>query len=99
LYINIIKKDSFVSYISFSRVKLLKDDGKKLKIIFFNILKILKYIVFILVIISLARSQKGRAFERSTDKGIDIMIALDTSTSMRSLDFKPLNRIESAKSY
>ncbi|MDR3253466.1 MAG: VWA domain-containing protein, partial [Endomicrobium sp.] len=91
------KKDSFVSYISFSRVKLLKDDEKKLKIIFLNILKILKYIVFILVIISLARPQKGKTFEQSGDKGIDIMIALDTSTSMRSLDFKPLNRMESAK--
>jgi Ca-activated chloride channel family protein len=97
VYINIIKKNSFNSYINFPRVNLLKNGDPEFKIILLNILKILRYVPLILIIIALARPQMGKTFEQSSDQGIDIMIALDTSTSMRSLDFRPLNRMEAAK--
>ncbi|MDR3256525.1 MAG: VWA domain-containing protein [Endomicrobium sp.] len=97
LYINIIKKKSFNSYISFSRVNLLKGNIPKFKTTLLNILKNFKYIFLILIIVALARPQSGKTFEQSNEQGIDIMVALDTSTSMSSLDFKPLNRMEAAK--
>jgi Ca-activated chloride channel family protein len=47
-------------------------------------------------LIALSRPQKGKTFEISNDQGIDIMIAIDTSSSMQSVDFRP-NRLEAAK--
>lgn len=96
-YMNIINKKAFKSYISFSRVNLLENNGARFKENLLNLLKILKYLVLILIIIAIARPQEGKVFEQSNDQGIDIIIALDTSTSMCSIDFKPLNRMEVAK--
>jgi Ca-activated chloride channel family protein len=63
----------------------------------FKGLNLLKYIAILLAIIAFARPQKGNVYEYSNDQGIDIIMALDTSSSMRSLDFRPLNRMEAAK--
>lgn len=49
------------------------------------------------MIIALARPQQGLITSESSARGIDIMMCLDTSTSMRALDFKPKNRLEAAK--
>jgi Ca-activated chloride channel family protein len=97
LYINVINKKSFKSYISFSRVDFLKSNRSKLKETLLNILKLLKYIAIILIIVAIARPQQGKEFDQSNDYGIDIVITLDTSTSMSSIDFRPLNRMEAAK--
>lgn len=48
------------------------------------------------VIIALARPQTGYSTRNVTTEGIDIMLALDISSSMYAIDFKP-NRITSAK--
>jgi len=50
-----------------------------------------------LLIIALARPQKGTSEEEVTSEGVDIMLVLDVSYSMRSLDFQPKNRIFVAK--
>jgi Ca-activated chloride channel family protein len=97
LYINFWDKNFFNPIVIFSQVKLLKVDGLGLKEKLFKLLNILKYIAVLLIILALARPQKGNVYEQSNDQGIDIIIALDTSTSMRSLDFRPLTRIEAAK--
>ncbi|MCA6070432.1 MAG: VWA domain-containing protein [Endomicrobium sp.] len=96
-YRNIINKKAFKPYISFSRINLLENNGARFKENLLNLLKILKYLALILIIIAVARPQRGKVFEQSNDQGIDIIMALDTSTSMRSIDFKPLNRMEVAK--
>ncbi|MCD6233488.1 MAG: VWA domain-containing protein [Candidatus Marinimicrobia bacterium] len=57
---------------------------------------ILKYAAFILMIVALARPQRGNVTRELTQPGIDIMITLDISGSMRAVDFKP-NRLEAAK--
>lgn len=46
--------------------------------------------------IALARPQAGTRAEQVTTLGIDVVVVLDRSGSMRALDFKP-NRLESAK--
>jgi Ca-activated chloride channel family protein len=97
VYISIIKKNSFKPCISFSRVNLLKNNDPKFKKVILNILKVLKCVSLILIVIALAKPQEGKTFEHSSDQGIDIIVALDTSTSMRSLDFSLLNRMETAK--
>lgn len=50
-----------------------------------------------LVVIALARPQAGIKGEEVLSEGIDIVLAIDISGSMKAEDFKPLNRIHVAK--
>jgi Ca-activated chloride channel family protein len=50
-----------------------------------------------LLAIALARPQKGTSEEEVTTEGVDIMLVLDVSFSMTSLDFQPKNRLFVAK--
>lgn len=51
---------------------------------------------FVLLVIILARPQTSNSWKNETVEGIDIMLAMDVSTSMLTEDLKP-NRIEAAK--
>lgn len=65
------------------------------------ILPILRGLALVLLIIALARPQLGVQKERVTEDGIDIMLAVDVSTSMLAEDFtinnKRYNRLEIVK--
>lgn len=56
----------------------------------------LRIVTFVLVVIVLARPQTHNSWGSRTVEGIDIMLAMDVSTSMLAEDLKP-NRIEAAK--
>jgi Ca-activated chloride channel homolog len=58
---------------------------------------LLRLIAVTLLIIAVARPQKGLRSEELTTKATDIMICLDASRSMLIIDFKPENRFEVAK--
>lgn len=49
------------------------------------------------LIVALARPQFGVSREEIKTKGIDIVLVLDTSGSMKAIDFKPKNRLYVAK--
>ncbi len=51
-----------------------------------------------LIVIALARPQKGIGRDQQTTEGVDIVIALDVSGSMAAQDFQPDNRLAVAKS-
>lgn len=57
----------------------------------------LRLLTFVLVVVVLARPQTRNNWGSRTVEGIDIMLAMDVSTSMLAEDLKP-NRIEAAKS-
>jgi Ca-activated chloride channel family protein len=57
---------------------------------------VLRCIVLAALIIAMARPRSSEQFERVDTEGIDIMFALDISTSMLARDFKP-DRIGAAK--
>ena len=57
----------------------------------------LRMLTFVLVVLALARPQTHSSWGQRTTEGIDIMLAMDVSTSMLAQDLKP-NRIEAAKS-
>jgi len=57
---------------------------------------LLRLAVFVLLILVLARPQTSNSWKNETMEGIDIMLAMDVSTSMLAEDLKP-NRIEAAK--
>ena len=72
-------------------------DFRSLKSKFFFVLFLLRIVTIIFIIISLARPQTQDVSEDSLKReGIDIMIAMDISSSMLAEDFKP-NRLEAAK--
>ena len=57
----------------------------------------LRCITLVLVVIVLCRPQTRNAWDEQSVEGIDIMLAMDVSTSMLAEDLKP-NRMEAAKS-
>ena len=57
---------------------------------------LLRLAVFTLLVLVLARPQTQNSWKNETMEGIDIMLAMDVSTSMLAEDLKP-NRIEAAK--
>ncbi len=61
------------------------------------VLRILRGTAIILLILAAARPQSGEIKEIVYSEGIDIILALDISGSMKALDFQPLNRLEVAK--
>lgn len=81
--------------ITFSSIKpilhLAGNDKWKINIIYY-----LKIVGIALLIIALARPQKVNTEKVFSTEGIDIVLALDISTSMLAVDFKP-NRLEAAK--
>jgi len=82
--------------IHFSRVDLLKKVAGHSSLIRFLPI-VLRSLVIILLIITLARPRIANKKQEITGKGIDIMLVIDVSGSMKAIDFKPVNRLESAK--
>lgn len=60
------------------------------------ILPAFRLVTLALLLVALARPQTSYDEEKQTTEGIDIVIAVDVSTSMLSKDFEP-NRLEAAK--
>lgn len=61
-----------------------------------NLPMVLRLIAFTLVVCALARPQTHNSWNERTTEGIDIMLAMDVSTSMLAEDLSP-NRMEAAK--
>jgi Ca-activated chloride channel family protein len=57
----------------------------------------LRFVAVGLGVVALARPQFGERKEKLLGEGIDIMLAMDVSESMRAEDFKPLNRLHVAR--
>jgi len=57
---------------------------------------ILRCVAFAMIVMAMARPQTHNAWDERNVEGIDIMLAMDVSTSMLAEDLKP-NRIEAAK--
>lgn len=57
---------------------------------------LLRVVAFVMLVIVLARPQTQNSWKNKTVEGIDIMLAIDVSTSMLAEDLKP-NRLEAAK--
>ena len=58
---------------------------------------ILRNVALASLVIALARPRSGAHVETQTSEGINIVLAIDLSSSMLALDFRPANRIEVAK--
>jgi Ca-activated chloride channel homolog len=70
--------------------------NKPFRFYFSQFLVIVRFAVFTLIILVLARPQSANEWEISSAEGIDISLCMDVSGSMKAMDFKP-NRLEAAK--
>lgn len=56
-----------------------------------------RVVALTLVVFALARPQAGSGSESVITEGIDVVLAIDVSASMKAEDFKPQNRLSAAK--
>lgn len=94
---NVFLKKRGERFIFYSSKQLLKDSDKSLKAFFIKNLFYIKLIPLVLMIGALAKPQILNYYNIERKMGIDILISLDISGSMASIDFKPKNRLEVAK--
>ena len=66
------------------------------KVTLMPLIMLLRVLTFTMVVLVLARPQTQNSWASKTVEGIDIMLAMDVSTSMLAEDLRP-NRIEAAK--
>lgn len=64
---------------------------------FSRLLPVLRALVLLLLVLALARPRFGEREVEVTSEGLDIVLAIDVSGSMRAEDFQPHNRLHVAK--
>ena len=70
---------------------------RSLRVRLIHLPMVLRCVSYALIVCAMARPQTHNSWDNRTVEGIDIMLAMDVSTSMLAEDLKP-NRIEAAKS-
>jgi len=84
-------------FILFSFISLFEESDNKLKKYLFKSIFPLELLSLFFFIIAFTRPQLINKYNYEKIKGIDIMLTLDISGSMASMDFDPYNRLELAK--
>src|SRR5688572_18625789 len=77
--------DSIPAALGFSAVGWLPARGKDRTRV---VLGLLQTVGFLFLVLALARPQKGMREDELSGRGVDIVLALDVSTSMRAEDFQ-----------
>ncbi len=98
IYLQWKRKRSATPAIRIGELESAREMPKTLSVKLLPSLKVLRFIVISLLIVALARPQLSQSQERRFAEGIDILLALDISESMRAEDVKDANRLETAKS-
>ncbi|MBI1976839.1 MAG: VWA domain-containing protein [Candidatus Omnitrophica bacterium] len=82
----------------FSSLLLLRERGEnRFLSSFYGTMLGLRFVILALLILAMARPQSGLSAAEITAEGIDMMMALDISGSMKALDFQPHDRLKVAK--
>lgn len=81
----------------YSDISILKRLGNSAKQRLRHVLFLLRILSITLIILALARPQSSSKESEVSTEGVDIVLAIDVSTSMLAEDFKPNNRLEAAK--
>ena len=92
----IMKRKNSEAALQFSDARVYAHTPRSYKNYLLHVPFVLRIIALILIILVLARPQTTDSWQNSEIEGIDIMLAMDVSTSMLAEDLKP-NRLEAAK--
>ena len=93
IYLELKKRRSAIVFSDITFLKTSSMRGKLMQ----HVPMFLNVLMLGFLIIGLARPQQGRVYEEIETRGVDIMLCLDISTSMRAEDFQPKNRLYVAK--
>jgi Ca-activated chloride channel family protein len=97
LYMYFIRRKGRQTPIRFSDIRLLANVKPTARVRQRHVTVLLRSLALALIIVAAARPQSGTVIHEISAEGIDIMLVLDTSTSMKAEDFKPQNRLVVAK--
>ena len=97
IWVYIARERKSQAAVRFSDLSLIKKLPTSALVRFRHIVFALRIAGLALLTVALARPQLGRSDSEVTTEGVDIMLILDVSESMRALDFKPDNRLAVAK--
>ena len=81
----LFKRNGNISAIKISSLHLFGEQKESKKLLILKLINLFAYIVFVL---SLARPQYGNKQKKINDSGRDLVVVVDTSGSMKALDFK-----------
>lgn len=83
--------------VAFSSLQLIEGTGLRAPWWKRNGMWLLRFATLAIIVVALARPQTGRSEHSVETEGIDIVLVLDISGSMKAQDFKPKNRLTVAK--
>ena len=83
--------------LKFSSIQLVRQTGAKKPVRARFFLALMRLVSLLLLVAAIARPQTSSGEEKTTEHVVDIVIALDISGSMATLDFNPDNRLTAAK--
>lgn len=83
--------------IKYSDLKIVRRAGRSTRQRYRFLLTAFRMLAVLLFVVALARPRSGTEYTEVTSEGIDIMLAIDVSSSMQAEDFKPHNRLYVAK--
>jgi Ca-activated chloride channel family protein len=83
--------------IKYSDVRIVRRAARTRRQKYRSMLPVLRALAIALFVVAFARPRSGTEIREVTSEGIDIMIALDVSSSMQAEDFKPYHRLYVAK--
>lgn len=93
----LLNKISREAVLKFSSIQLVRQAGAKRVSLARSFPAMVRLLALTLLILALARPQTGTGEEKTTEHVVDIMMSLDISGSMATLDFHPDNRLVAAK--
>lgn len=97
LYYHLRRKRFKSATIKYSDVRIVRRGGRTHRQRYRFMLTVLRIMAVALFFVAFARPRSGTEYTSVTSEGIDIMLALDVSSSMQAEDFKPHNRLYVAK--
>ena len=97
IYLHVRQRKPRSITLRYSHLGIVKAAAKSRWNLYRRLLLALRMLFILFLILALARPQSGSKEEEVTTEGIDIILALDISSSMLAEDFKPKNRLEVAK--
>lgn len=92
----ILKRKKNDAALQISDARVYAHTPKSYKIYLLHAPFLLRLVALVMIVLVLARPQTTNSWQNSEIEGIDIMLAIDVSTSMLAEDLKP-NRLEAAK--
>lgn len=97
IFFHITKKRFKSASIKYSDIRIVKRAARSNRQRYRFLLTVFRITAVAALIIAFARPRSGTEYKEVTSEGIDIMMALDVSSSMQAEDFKPHNRLYVAK--